>query len=71
MEKEGDLKSQASAVESLKAGIAQSQKRLAQITSNYKQQLHNERVDAQGQLDKLQQEVAKQRKRVARPPRIS
>ena len=61
MEKEGDLKSQVFAVESLKAGIAQSQKRLAQITSNYKQQLHNERVEAQGQLDKLQQEVAKQR----------
>ena len=61
IEKEGDLKTQAFAVESLKASIAQSQKRLAQITSNYKQQLHNERVEAQGQLDKLQQEVAKQR----------
>jgi hemolysin D len=61
IEKEGDLKTQAFAVESLKAGIAQSQKRLAQITSNYKQQLHNERVEAQGQLVKLQQEVAKQR----------
>ena len=61
IEKEGDLKTQAFAVESLKAGIAQSQKRLAQITSNYKQQLHNERAEAQGQWDKLQQEVAKQR----------
>ena len=61
IEKEGDLKTQAFAVESLKASIAQSQKRLAQITSNYKQQLHNERVEAQGQLNKLQQEVAKQR----------
>ena len=61
IEKEGDLKTQAFAVESLKASIAQSQKRLAQITSNYRQQLHNERVEAQGQLDKLQQEVAKQR----------
>ena len=61
IEKEGDLKTQAFTVESLKASIAQSQKRLAQITSNYKQQLHNERVDAQGQWDKLQQEVAKQR----------
>ena len=61
IEKEGDLKTQAFAVESLKASIAQSQKRLAQITSNYKQQLHNERVEAQGQWDKLQQEVAKQR----------
>jgi hemolysin D len=61
IEKEGDLKTQAFTVESLKASIAQSQKRLAQITSNYKQQLHNERVEAQGQLDKLQQEVSKQR----------
>ena len=65
IEKEGDLKTQAFAVESLKASIAQSQKRLAQITSNYKQQLHNERVEAQGQLDKLQQEVAKQRHKQA------
>lgn len=55
IEKEGDLKTQAFAVESLKGSIAQSQKRLAQITSNYKQQLHNERVEAQGGLDKLQQ----------------
>ncbi len=61
IEKEGDLKTQAFAVESLKASIAQSQKRLAQITSNYRQQLHNERVEAQGQLDKLTQEMAKQR----------
>ena len=61
IEKEGDLKTQAFAAEGLKASIAQSQKRLAQITSNYKQQLHNERVEAQGQLDKVQQEVAKQR----------
>ena len=61
IEKEGDLKTQAFAAEGLRASIAQSQKRLAQITSNYKQQLHNERVEAQGQLDKLQQEVAKQR----------
>lgn len=61
IEKEGDLKTQAFTVESLKASIAQSQKRLAQITSNSIQQLHNERVEAQGQLDKLQQEVAKQR----------
>ena len=61
VEKEGDLKTQAFAAEGLKASIAQSQKRLAQITSNYKQQLHNERVEAQGQLDKLTQEMAKQR----------
>ncbi len=61
IEKEGDLKTQAFAAEGLRASIAQSQKRLAQITSNHKQQLHNERVEAQGQLDKLEQEATKQR----------
>ena len=44
----------------MKAAIQNSEKRLAQITSNYKQQLHNERVDAQSQLEKVNQEFAKQ-----------
>ncbi|MGH8654578.1 MAG: HlyD family efflux transporter periplasmic adaptor subunit [Gammaproteobacteria bacterium] len=35
--------------------------KLAQITSRYQEQLHNERIEAQAQLDKLQQEWAKQR----------
>ncbi len=46
---------------SLKAAIAQSENRLAQITSRYQEQLHNERIEGQAELDKLQQEEAKQR----------
>lgn len=55
-----DLKAQQATVASLKASISQSEKRLAQIGSNYRQQLHNERVEAEGQYHKLQQDWDKQ-----------
>lgn len=61
IETEQDLRAQERTVGSLKAAIAQSVNRLAQITSRYEEQLHNERIEAQAQLDKLQQEGAKQR----------
>jgi hemolysin D len=64
-EAEGDLKAQEESLASYRSSIEQSEKRLAQITSNYKQQLHNEQVDVQGQLQKLEQELAKQRHRAA------
>jgi hemolysin D len=60
IEAEGDFKAQEETLSGLHAGIEQSQTRLAQITSNYRQQLHNERVEVQGQLDKAKQELAKQ-----------
>jgi hemolysin D len=60
LEAEGDLKAQEESLGSYRSTIEQSEKRLAQITSNYKQQLHNERVEAQGQLQKLEQELAKE-----------
>lgn len=60
IEKEQDLRAQEYAVASLNQTIAQSEKRLAQITSNYLQQLHNERVETAAQLDKLHQDWAKQ-----------
>ena len=60
IEREQDLQAQVSTANSLKAAIQNSEKRLAQISSNYKQQLHNERVEAQSQLDKVSQELAKQ-----------
>jgi hemolysin D len=63
IEKEQDLKAQERMVQSLKATIAQAEKRLAQITSNYRQQLHNERVEAQAQLEKTRQEWAKQERK--------
>ena len=59
IESEQDLKAQAHNVESLRASIAQSEKRIAQITSNYKQQLHNERLEAAAQHHKLRQELDK------------
>ena len=60
IEREQDLQAQLSTANSLKAAIQNSEKRLAQISSNYKQQLHNERVEAQSQWEKVSQELAKQ-----------
>ena len=60
IEREQDLQAQVSTANSLKAAIQNSEKRLAQISSNYKQQLHNERVEAQSQWEKVSQELAKQ-----------
>jgi HlyD family secretion protein len=58
-----DLRAQAHNIESLKASVAQSTTRLAQITSNYRQQLHNERVEADAQRHRLLQELDKQQHR--------
>jgi len=63
IEKEQDLKAQDFTVESLQASLGQTQQRLAQVTSNYRQQLHNERAPADGQLKKVAEELAKQRYR--------
>lgn len=60
IEKEQDLRSQTFTIASLQASIAQSEKRLAQITSNYRQQLNQERAEALGQFQKLEQDLAKQ-----------
>lgn len=59
IETEQELQAQTHNVESLKATITQSTKRIAQITSNYQQQLHNERIDAESQHNKLDQELVK------------
>jgi hemolysin D len=63
IETEQDLKTQVRQVESLRAAISQSETRLQQITSRYREQLQNERVEAQADLDKLIQERAKQQHR--------
>lgn len=60
IEKEQDLRTQTYNVASLQASIAQSGKKLAQITSNYRQQLQQERVEALAQYQKLEQDWAKQ-----------
>lgn len=60
VEKEQELQTQSFLIESARAGILQSEKKLAQIDSDYRRQLHAERNDIQGQFDKLAQEVTKQ-----------
>jgi HlyD family secretion protein len=65
IEAEQDLKAQGRNIEGLKATIAQSDKRVAQIQSNYRQQLHNERAEAESAYQKLQQDWAKQQHRQA------
>jgi len=63
IENEQDLKTQQNAVSSLRASVEQSGKRIAQIGSNYRQQLQNERVEAESQLAKLEQEWDKHQHR--------
>jgi hemolysin D len=60
VESEQDLKAQTQNVASLKALIGQSEKRISQITSNYRQQLENERAEAESVYHKLQQDNDKQ-----------
>lgn len=65
VESEQDLKAQTQNVASLRALIAQSDRRIAQITSNYRQQLQNERGEAEAAHHKLQQDWDKQQHRHA------
>jgi HlyD family secretion protein len=60
IEKERDLKAQAAAVEALQATIAQSDRRLAQITSNYRADLLKERVETEARRERLKQELEKE-----------
>ena len=58
-----DLKAQAHNVQSLQASVDQGLVKLAQIGSNYRQALQNERVEAQAQRHRLLQESDKQQHR--------
>lgn len=60
IEKEQDLKAQGANVEAAKAAIEQSERRLAQITSNYRKDLLRERVETENQHQRLKQELEKQ-----------
>jgi hemolysin D len=60
MEKEGELRVQTYNVASLQAAITQAEQRSAQITSSYRSQLLNERVQAEGEHRKLTQDLVKQ-----------
>jgi hemolysin D len=63
IEKEQDLKTQEFTIRSAQATIAQSEKRIAQITADYRRQLQAERLDAAPQAERLRQEMAKQQHR--------
>ncbi|WP_138678908.1 HlyD family type I secretion periplasmic adaptor subunit, partial [Candidatus Accumulibacter phosphatis] len=60
IEKEQELKTQDHLIASARAGISQSERKLAQIDSDYRRQLHAERNEVQGLSDRLAQELAKQ-----------
>lgn len=59
IEKEQDLRAQASTASSLRASIQASQKRLAQISSNYRSELQNERIETESQYAKIREELTK------------
>ena len=63
IEAEQDLLAQGHAVASLKATIEQAEKRIAQIHSGYRQQLHNERVETEAAYARLKQDRDKQQHR--------
>src|SRR5439155_19875702 len=60
IEKEQDLKAQDFTVASLRASLDQARQHLSQATSNYRQQLHGERAQADAQVKKLTEDLAKQ-----------
>ena len=60
IEKEQDLRAQEFAIRSAEALIEQSQKKIVQISADYRRQLQTERVDTAAQLEKAGQELAKQ-----------
>lgn len=60
LEKARDLRAQEETLASLAAGIALAEKQLSQVSSRYRSELQNERVDAFGHYSKLQQEQLKQ-----------
>ncbi|HEY0337697.1 MAG TPA: HlyD family efflux transporter periplasmic adaptor subunit, partial [Burkholderiales bacterium] len=63
IEVEQELKAQTRNIESLRSTIDQAEKRIAQIHSNSRQQLHNARAEAETVYRKVQQEWEKQQHR--------
>ncbi|MDC8784545.1 HlyD family type I secretion periplasmic adaptor subunit [Roseateles koreensis] len=59
LEKEQDLKAQAANVQSLNIAIAQSERKLAAIRSQYRSQLENERIEILALLNRSGQELEK------------
>ena len=65
IEAEQELRAQTRNIEGLRASIVQADKRIAQLQSSYRQQLHAERAEAEGAYEKLQQDWIKQQHRHA------
>ena len=63
IENEQDLQAQRAAVMSSRAAIAVSERRIAQLASNHRSELSNERLEAQAQLERLQEDLTKQEHR--------
>lgn len=63
VEAEQDLEAQKHTVEGLKATISQAEKRMAQIESGYRQQLYQERAEAEAAYVRAEQERDKQQHR--------
>ena len=63
IEKQQDLKTQEYGVASLRATITQSEQRIALVSSTYRQQLQDERVETEAAYQKAKQEWAKQEHR--------
>lgn len=59
IENEQDLQAQSAAVSSARAAIAVSERRIGQLTSGYRRELSNERVEVLAQLERLQEDAAK------------
>ena len=60
IENEQDLRAQESTVQGLAAAVNEADQQLQQSTSKYRSDLENERVEAEGEYRKLQQDWAKQ-----------
>jgi HlyD family secretion protein len=63
IEKEQDLRSQQFVIQSAMASIEQAEKKITQLTADYRRQLQSERNDVAIQLEKASQELAKVRHR--------
>lgn len=60
LENEQDLRAQRSTVAGLSAAMTQASRQVATVTSRYRSELQNERIEAQSEFEKLQQQLAKQ-----------
>ena len=63
IEKEQDLRAQESVIASARSTIEQEERKISQITADYRRQLQTERVDVASQLEKAGGELAKQEHR--------